>query len=83
MIAASLEGLPAGSDEPDGASELYLLELDDDGTVSRSVTIPHLQHEIIGAAAMAVGEDDAIYLAVGESELGGERRSYLHRIAPL
>lgn len=70
-------------DEPDFSSDLHLVEFDDDGTVVRSVSIPHLQHETIGSIAMAVGEDDAIYIAVDESELGGEQSHYLHRIAPL
>lgn len=72
-----------GEGDSVGPSTLTLTEFDDDGVVARTLTIPHLQYEHADAHAIAVGEDDAIYLAVGESELGVGAAEYLHRIAPL
>jgi hypothetical protein len=68
-------------DEPDG-SNLSLVEFDDDGVVARSLIIPHL-HAFASSTAVAVGEDDAIYVAVSESDLEGSSAQYIHRIAAL
>jgi hypothetical protein len=69
-------------DEPDGSS-MNLVEFDDDGVVARSLIIPHQQYAYSGASAVAVGEDDAIYVAVGENDLEGSSAQYIHRIAAL
>jgi hypothetical protein len=68
--------------EDDGSSS-HLVEFDDAGVVVRSFTVPHVQYDYSSAELIAVGEDDAIYLGVGESTPGVGRAQYLHRIAPL
>jgi hypothetical protein len=68
--------------EDDGSSS-HLVEFDDAGVVVRSLTVPHVQYDYSSAELIAVGEDDAIYLGVGESTPGVGSAQYLHRIAPL
>ncbi|MCX4243542.1 hypothetical protein [Paraliomyxa miuraensis] len=69
--------------EEDPTGPLVLSEFGDDGVVVRTLALPHQQYDYASARAIAVGEDDAIYLAVGESQPGGGRVEFLHRIAPL
>lgn len=67
----------------EGPATLHLTELEDDGTLVRTLEIPRLQHDRAGATAVAVGEDGAIYLSVSELDAAGTFAHYLHRIAPL
>lgn len=69
-------------DEGDGTTS-HLVELDDAGVVVRSLTLPHVQHDNSSAEIVAVGEDQAIYLAVSEYASGVGGTQYLQRIAPL
>lgn len=69
--------------EPGGPGTLYLTEFGDDGVVARTLAIPHVQYAHAASSGVAVGEDGAIYLAVNENDLAGQRATYLHRIAPL
>jgi hypothetical protein len=69
--------------DPAGSSTAHLTEFDEDGVVARTLVIPRFQYDYASPSAVAVGEDDAIYLAVHESEPGGLHATYLHRIAPL
>lgn len=71
------------SEEELDGSTMSLVEFDDDGVVARSLIVPHLQHAFAGAGPVAVGEDDAIYVAVVESDREGSSVQYIHRIAPL
>jgi hypothetical protein len=70
-------------DPSEGPTTLVVTELTDDGTVVRTLELPHLQYELAGASGVVVGEDGAIYVAASESEIEGERVTVLHHIAPL
>lgn len=65
------------------AGDVRVTEIDDAGVVVRQLSIEPLQWSDSVATAVAVGHDDAIYVAVRESEPGGSHTSVLHRIAPL
>lgn len=69
--------------EPAGGTTTHVAEFDDDGALVRTLALPRLQHDYAAPTAVEVGEDDAVYVAVGESEPAGGRVVYLHRIAPL
>lgn len=70
-------------EDPAGGSSVHLTEFTDDGQVSRTLVLPHPQHPYATPTAIAVGEDDAIYVAVAEHDGGGQATTWLHRITPL
>lgn len=70
-------------EDPAGGSTVHLTEFADDGVVARTLALPHQQHPYATPTAIAVGEDDAIYLAVAEHDGANQTTTWLHRIAPL
>ena len=72
-----------GESDGDEASPLVLTEFADDGTTARALSIPPVQYDRVSPMLVAVGEDQAIYLATSENDAGVPGRGYLHRIAPL
>lgn len=67
---------------PDGSATVHVSEFDETGAVLREIVIPGV-HGDAAPTAVVVGEDDAIYVAVREDDLGGGAATILHRIAPL
>jgi hypothetical protein len=65
------------------AGDVRVTEIDDAGVVVRQLSIEPLEGSDAVATAVTVGYDEAIYVAVRESEPGGSHTSFLHRIAPL
>jgi hypothetical protein len=66
-----------------GAGDVRVTEIDDAGVVVRQLSIEPLAWSDAVATAVTVGHDEAIWVAVLESEPGGAQTSFVHRIGPL
>ncbi len=69
--------------EEAGGSTVHVTEFDETGAVLRELVLPSLYHDQASPTALAVGADDAIYVAVAEDDGAGANATVLHRIAPL